>query len=195
MSSPQRVAGRTAASGFTLLEMLLVLLFSASLLVIGLPALQQMVHRGRLEGAARECAIMCQRARLEAITQSVPVVVRFDTTRRLIVSWLDENGDGVQDPTETEVMAVGLPGTLDFAGPGSIPAIEDINVDADGGYVTFFTDGSIDLAGSVRFGDRRDNYLQLELGPRATGKTSIQKWDPITSKWLEPREGKPWKWY
>lgn len=195
MRSRQAVRRRRRAAGYTLIEMLLVLLFAASLIVLGLPALQQMIHRSRLEGATRECAILCQRARLDAIRQGFPVVVRFDTTDRTVVSWVDENADGVQDAGETELAFVPLPGTVELAGPSPYPPIEDLNFDSDVGWVTFFTDGSIDEAGGVHFADTRENYLRLELGPQATGHVQILKYDLIKGEWVAPQEGQPWEWY
>jgi hypothetical protein len=175
--------------------MLLVLLFAAALIVLGLPALQQMIHRSRIEGATRECAVLCQRSRLEAIKEGFPVVVRFDTTDHAIVSWVDENADGVQDEGERELVFVPLPGTVELAGPPSTQPIEGFTVDSDGGWVMFFTDGSIDQEGWVHFGDQRSNYLRLTLRPRATGAVTITKWDPVKSEWFPQREGQPWEWY
>ena len=185
-----RVAG---ARGFTLIESMVVLLFVALLVTIGLPALQQMIHRSRLEGATRECAVMCQRSRLESIRQGMPVVVRFDTKDRTVASWIDANGDGVQDPTETEIMVISLPGAVRFEGPPGLNPIEGFTTDPDGGWVTFQTDGSIDFEGEVHFMDERSNYLQLSLEPRATANVQVTKWDG--TKWVSPGEGgKPWKW-
>lgn len=182
------------ARGFTLIEAMVVLLFVSVMITLGLPALQQLVHRSRLEGAARECAVMCQRARLEAIKQGLPVVVRFDTTDRTVESWVDANGDGIQDPTEVEIMVMALPGTVNFQGPGATPPVQGFTPDPDGSSVTFLTDGSIDEAGAVHFADSRSNFLQLELTPRATANVEIKKWDPTQSKWVMPQEGKPWEW-
>lgn len=199
---PSRRFGGTRASargapGFTLIEGLVVMLFITVLIAIGFPALQQMIHRSRLEGATRECAIVCQRARLESIKQGVPVVVRFDTTDKTLESWLDADGNGAQDPGEIEFVFMSLPGTIDYKAP---PAQTEVdiedgeNTDGDGGWITFFTDGSIDFTGDIRFGDARENYLQLSLGPRATGQVEISKWDAEGGIWVQPREDKPWKW-
>ena len=77
--------------------------------------------------------------------------------------------------------------------------VEDFAIDSDGGQVTFFTDGSIDLAGKVYFRDERDNYLRLALSPRATGHVEITKYDPDGAqpedRWVLPgKDGKPWTW-
>ena len=194
-----RAARGATGRGFTLIEGLVVLLFVTMLVALGFPALQQMIHRSRLEGTARECAVLCQRARLEAIKQGVPVVVRFDTTDRTVESWLDADGNGTQEPTETEFAIVTLPGTIDYLAPTSQEEVwidngSGENVDSEGGWLTFFTDGSIDFTGDVRFGDSRQNYLQLSLGPVATGQVELSKWDEELDEWLQPREDRPWKW-
>lgn len=185
------------ARGFTLLESLVVLLFAAMIMTLGIPALQQMIHRSRLEGAMRECAVVCQRARLEAIKQGVPVAVRFDTSDRTVESWLDTDGNGSRDPGETELVVMDLPGTIDYAAPPGHSPVEiegGENSDGDGGWITFFTDGSIDFTADIRLGDSRQNFLQLSLRPRATAHVELSKWDDESSEWMLPREGKPWKW-
>ena len=64
--------------------------------------------------AKSHCAVLCQRARLEAIKQGVPVAVRFDTADRTVESWLDEVaatmfGDWVEgDPDPRRVCALAV---------------------------------------------------------------------------------------
>ena len=140
----QKSIGRQG--GFTLIEAMMVLLIAGILMAIGIPALQQFIHRSRIEGFARETSIMCQAARLESIKQTLPTVVRFDETQRRVFTWLDSDGDSVQDPDEPDLATATLPGGIEFQGsPGDPLAMEGLLSDSDGAWVVFNSDGSAEL--------------------------------------------------
>jgi prepilin-type N-terminal cleavage/methylation domain-containing protein len=201
---PTRSSEREA--GFTLLEMLVVVLIIGIMATLGMPALQQMISRTRLEGLAREVGVICQSSRLEAIKGGIPTVIRFDHANRIVLSWVDANGDNIQDPDERELMRRPLPGQVEFDGPDSLPETEGLPKDADGAWLTFNVNGSIGLndpatatgecgsgLGCVRLADFRNNYLELRIGPAATAKVEIRKWNG--SDWVLPGEGgHPWQW-
>lgn len=194
--------GTEREAGFTMLEALVVMLFVAIITTIGMPALQTMINRSRLEGIAREAAVMCQSTRLEAIKGGIPTVIRFDTTDRTIVSWIDANGDNIQDNDERQLLMRQLPGQADFDAPGSLGETGGLPKDSDGAWLTFNVDGSIELTstgdcdtglGCVRFADQRSNFLELSIGPAATAKVEIRKWNG--SQWQRPGDGgHPWTW-
>ncbi len=188
-------------AGFTLIEMLVVMLIIGIMATLGMPALQQMINRSRLEGLAREIAVMCQSTRLEAIKGGIPTVIRFDITNRFVVSWIDANGDNIQDAGERELLRRQLPPQAEYGGPGGLGETGGLPKDSDGAWLTFNVNGSIELTsagdcdaglGCVRFGDSRPNYLELSIGPAATANVRVRKWNG--SYWALPGEGGPWEW-
>ena len=198
-------------SGFTLLELLIVILFIAMLVGFGLPALQQMIHRSRLEGAAREAGVLCQATRLEAIKSSTPTGIRFDAGTSSMTAWIDTNANGTIDDGERELTERILPAQVTFSGPDAQPGLEGFQTDDEGAWITFNTDGSIVLDddtceidvhgndpfggyGCMRLGDQRSNFIQMSIGPMATATVELRKWNG--SEWhLFGEEGEPWEWY
>jgi type II secretory pathway pseudopilin PulG len=185
-----------------MLEVLVVMLIIGIMATLGMPALQQMISRSRLEGLARELSVVCQSSRLEAIKGGIPTVVRFDSANRIVLAWIDANGDNIQDADEREMVRRPLPGSVEFGGPDSLEKTGGLPKDGDGAWLTFNPAGSIELTstgdcdsglGCVRLTDYRENYLELSIGPAATAKVEIRKWDG--SKWMLPGEGgHPWEW-
>ncbi len=164
---------------------------------VGGPFLLRLVHRGKLEGAARQTAIRLRMARLEAIKQSRPTAMRIDRPARELVALFDDNGDGSFDPGERLLGRDRLPSGLDFKAPADDPApIAGFPTSAGGniGLVTFASDGSVDAAGGIRIGDGRGNFLEVRVEPRTTARIEVRKWDGAA--WRAAGEGgSSWRWY
>jgi type II secretory pathway pseudopilin PulG len=98
--TPLRVRG----SGFTLVEALVVLAVAMMILLLGFPALQNMIVRGKLEGAAQQASTLLRSARYEALKSggaagagrswTARVVVKADFATEEIVTFVDLN-DGL----------------------------------------------------------------------------------------------------
>lgn len=160
---------------------------------LGLPALQQMIHRNKLEGFARQTTVILQAARFEAIKRSRPVVVQIDTTAQQVASWVDDNGDAVQDVTEQQLGLMTLPSGVDFAAPDGQAVIEGFTTAGTTGWVTYGNDGASDLAGAFRLGDARGNFIEIRIAAAATARLDVRKWQD--GQWLELGEGGGgWKW-
>lgn len=199
------------AGGFTVAEMAVVLLILSIAALIGFPALQKMIHRSKLEGYTREVSILIRLARNEAVKRGVSSVVELDGDA--MVAWVDviadDDGDGVaDDPPEYDPDPAAPRGTADFEiarfvlptgvtsrAPGALEPIElkdDAGVDA-GDILILDPNGSSRASGSFRFGDVRDNYLEVFIDPPATVRVQVRKWDG--ADWLTPGEGgKAWEW-
>jgi prepilin-type N-terminal cleavage/methylation domain-containing protein len=89
------------SDGFTLIELLVVILVLAIIALVGMPALQTMILRSKLEGFARTFSVNLQVARQEAIKRSVPVVVEFDLDNNSIRAFADVQSE---DPNTEELI-------------------------------------------------------------------------------------------
>ena len=90
--------GRRRA-GFTLLELLIVLVIMSTLLTLSIPRLD--IAKRRADGAAQIIRGALQLAQRNALTRQHDILVSFDTTRgRIRIAW-DANNDGSVGVSET----------------------------------------------------------------------------------------------
>ena len=192
-----REGGRPGKSrGITFLEVLLGLAILAVMAGLAYPALQRLIHRSALQGVANETAVLMRLARLEAIRGGRPARVEIHPGRREVSAFFDEDADGVRDASERRLGLRQLPAGIDFAAPPDLTglnSVDGLEKDAQRAWATFNPDGSAIAEGALRFGDRRDNYLETRLAPRTNARVVIRKWDGAA--WREEGEGGvPWGW-
>jgi prepilin-type N-terminal cleavage/methylation domain-containing protein len=196
-----RVPRLVRAAGFTLVELLAAITILAITVLLGMPALENTIQRGKIEGLARQTSMLMYQARLAAIRYTVPTTVRVDFATDRIVAFRDPNRNGIQDDPESEPTIGGehgfpLPLGVSFQAPGEVPeaanAVVEFDEDSGGGWVIFQTDGSVAKAGGFRLADRLDNYLEIRIAPPATARIYLRKWDGVA--WREPGEGGAWSW-
>lgn len=193
-------AARSARSGFTLLEVVIVISLMLGLLMLGIPAIRHMIHRTRVMAVARETSQLMQRSRLEAIRRGVPVVVTADYDEDRLFAYADVN-DAANNPvsdlvfnpqagapdggTDYPVGSVELTWDIEFWGAGDIAAegtgaIAGFSAPGAGSgpnVAVFESDGTIRDIGSVRFADSRDNFFEVRVFPRATARMAVRKFD------------------
>jgi len=190
---------RSLAKGFTLIELLVVMGLMIILLLLGMPALFNFIERSKLEGIARETALMVQAARYNAIklgkTQSI---IRLDLANRQIVSCQDNDLNGKCDGTDVVLGSYTLPAGISFAGPpGDVLPTTGLTPDPGGGSANIAilkADGSIQDAGGLRFADRKQNYLEIQIAPQGTARVEVLKWDGTSAYRVPGENGKAWTW-
>lgn len=177
--------------GFTLIELLVVVAFVGITMLIGVPALQNMIVRSRTEGYARDASMLIQRTRLEAIRANRPGAVYLDTNDNALVGFIDADADGAYAPkagqasrtTDFELGRLPTPSGVSFEAPGSggtgktsVDGLSLIGHEDGSAYkaVLFQRDGSVEAEGAFRIADERDNHLELRIGPAATGRVELR---------------------
>ena len=105
---PRSCPLRRSERGFTLHEVLVVIMIMALLLAIGYPILWRSRVRARLLSEVRMVRQAATVARINAVKQSRRVAMKFldDAATQeggLMVAWVDDNADGVQTAGEQEI--------------------------------------------------------------------------------------------
>ena len=200
-------------SGFTVIEMIVVVAVIGIMATIGIPNLIRVIHRAKIEGIARETSVLMQRARSESVRQNVPTVVRVDLARSEIVAFADVDGPALGDPpdsifnpvvgephrtTDYELGRYTLPNNVLFQAPGAAPfpvPVKDFTDVGPDKVAIFDPNGSIRDTGAIRYADQRGNFLEVRVTPAATARVQLRKWDPDLVDWQTRNQNdKPWVW-
>jgi Tfp pilus assembly protein FimT len=107
-------AVRSRWAGFSLLEVLMVLLIAMVLLAIGLPAFLRMYHTIQLSDAANRVGDILRLTRYEAIRQnkSIECIIRpSGANPGMTVMWVDSTANTTLDPAE-QMILLGNAGNL-----------------------------------------------------------------------------------
>jgi len=220
--APRPLARRPRTDGFTLFEVLIALAIIVVIAALGIPALQQMLARAKVQGSAREISIQLGSARLAAMRLGRNVVVRPDYDRANLLTFVDDDEDLAWDDGEDELATLPVPGAggslgVWLMGPDGVPGeTADPAQSVDGltpvpgeavRVAVFEPDGSIRHAGGFRISDGKDpsNIFEIRIDPPATARVELLKFtydvvdglnplaDPAGS-WF-PQGGNNWEWY
>ena len=178
-------------AGFTLVELLITLALMAILLLIAVGPLDKFMHRGKIEGIARQTSSLMHRARFEALKRNVPARVVADGPNRRVFAYVEMGGDTDFDAgVDRELGRYTLPAGVSFlAHSGSENddnALWNMLGTSPTQWVEFDGSGAVVVAPdavpdmglpAIRLADTRENYLEVHLGSRATGRVELRKWD------------------
>ncbi len=204
----------SAPTGFSVVEMLVVIAIMGILATMGIPWLQNILHRTKMEGLISNSSTMFRLARSESIKQNVRTVVRFDLTLRRVEAFADRDGDTILDPpdgvynpvagepfktTDYWLGSFDLPAGIEFAAPAMLDEVDGFTTVDNNGLseevAILLSDGSITDIGAVRLGDARGNFFEIRIAPQGTARVQVQKWDDIEADWFEKGEdGFTWSW-
>jgi len=131
---------RKSRAGFTLIEMLVVMVILGILASLAVPTFSRWYPNYRLRAAAREVYSTFQTARLAAIKEGSATTygaVTFDTGNKTYRAFIDTNNDWAPTGTERILKQVTLPDSVDF---------DDITLPTD--RTRFNNRGLVDMTGS-----------------------------------------------
>jgi prepilin-type N-terminal cleavage/methylation domain-containing protein len=151
------------AKGFTLLELILVMLILSTVLAMAAPSLRGFFGSRQAQDTAAQILALTQFARSQAISEGVIYRLNFDTRDR--VYWLTAWKSGAFDELETEFGQI-------FTLPKDMAMeLEDVEEEEGDVYVEFTPQGAV-TAATIRLIDRRGRALEVSC-PSITESFSI----------------------
>ena len=193
-------------SGYTLVELLVVLAMLGLVATLGIPPFFRLTARLRVESAGRDVAATLRLARLYALRHSAKVAVRFETTANGQVFFTlhrDGDGDGVlnRDIDRGIDPAVGPPRLIQSLGaavrfgfpqrepprhPSSGRPIDDLSdpIRFNRSDLASFAPLGTATPGSVYISDQRSNLVVVRVVSR-TGRVKVLRYDYQSRRWRE----------
>ena len=186
------------ARGFTLIELIIALAILAFAMVLGMPALNNMIRRTRVEAALRQAGSEFRVARMEAVKRTSTVYLQADFADDRLVTWRETStpSDGFTPLTDERLRDMTLPKEIFFWGPAD-PAAEgaDATDPPSTPVFTFLPSGAAKQIGGVRLADNRGNFLEVHVEPPATARVALRKWNTSALAWRQQDEaGERWTW-
>jgi prepilin-type N-terminal cleavage/methylation domain-containing protein len=173
MKNPTPGRGR---SGFTLIEMLVVMALMLALVAIGIPSLQNALHQSKMRGMVQEISVAMRLARIDAIKTSSQGIVQIvpsvgPGSLPLVRAFSDRNSDGRLDATDPVLASFVLPTGV------SLGSVEGFSADPAGGpnIAIFRSGGSIVDDGAFRISDPYGNQMEVRVAPKATARIEVRK--------------------
>jgi len=161
MNTCQRKHGRDG--GFTLLELILVMVILSTVLAMAAPSLRGFFASRKTHDTAAQILALTQFARSQAISEGIVYRLNFDTRERTY--WLTAQQAGMFEKLETEFGQV-------FTLPKDIVMeLEDLDEDDMEIFLKFTPQGTV-TAGTIRLIDRAGRALEI-TSPTVTESFSI----------------------
>ena len=192
-------AGRPAARGFTLLELLLALAITAIVLGMSVPMTASALDEMRAAMAARYVEGRIMNARMLAVRRSTSVALRFEPSGSdyRLAEYVDGNGNGIRSAEiaagmdrrlappqllrdEFPLVVFGLrAGIPDLDGRRSTADSDGVRIGASR-ILTLGSDGTA-TSGTLYLHSRRGQFAIRILG--ATGRTRVLRFDTGPGQW------------
>jgi prepilin-type N-terminal cleavage/methylation domain-containing protein len=184
------------ASGFTLVELLVVLALLMVLIMISGPPLMKYIARNKIMSAAQQTQALMRLARIQAIKLGTPTVVQIQPTAKplTVTAYVDTDRDLVMDSGEQVIGKVQLEKNVSFLGwygltpmsPSTLPPA-----------AVFLETGWMDTAGvypgGYQFTDIKGNELEVHIERASASRIEVRKHQGTA--WVTSGEGgSQWTW-
>jgi len=165
--------------GFTLLELILVMVILSTVLAMAAPSLRGFFGSRKTHDTAAQILALTQFARSQAICEGIIYRLNFDTRKRTY--WLTAQKSGTFEKLETEVGQVfNLPKDI-------VMELKGVDEEDDKMFLSFTPQGTV-TAGTIRLIDRRGLVLEVTC-PTVTELFSIVKYEQINGKYISKQNG------
>jgi prepilin-type N-terminal cleavage/methylation domain-containing protein len=152
---------QTGSEGFSLPEIMVVLVIGAIAMAVALPPFMSMLRDSQSEAAAEEIAASLRGARAKAVSQGNPFLWSYSTVSKTYKAIDDDNANGAADVGEM------------IYGPSPVPScINLLSSTVTGNAVTFGSLGNANLTGNMVFSDNHGASITVSV-EAATGKVSV----------------------
>lgn len=193
---------RRGERGFTLHEILVVIMIIALLVAIGYPILWRSRVRAKMLGEVKMIQQATMVARVNAVKHSRRVALKMldDNAIQeggLMVAWVDDNADGIQTSGEQEVGRWSVPDGLGRNGFFLLPDFSNafFRLSASGSErgVVFLPNGTTiaNVSGAIGVGqgvlevrDKYGNSIRLMIRG-GSGTVTQEMWNPFDSVWSD----------
>ncbi|MBN1832527.1 MAG: prepilin-type N-terminal cleavage/methylation domain-containing protein [Deltaproteobacteria bacterium] len=171
---------RNRISGFTLIELMIVLVLLSVATALVVPRLAGSLDRMNAESTARRIASALRFARSRAVTEKIPYLAVFDMDTNMLSVMAypapDETDPNEADPDNAEIGGPQEPRVYIF--PDGIRLREGVPLDGEtvtaGAFVMGFFPGGGTTGGKVILRDDKDRVFSVDLD-RITGSVKIHE--------------------
>lgn len=184
-------ARRGSQSGFSMIELLVVMAIAMVVAALATPTIVQTVRTYRVNTAGKEVANILQRTRYEALRNNSTVGCRPLQVGERTFIYIDLNNNNVMDANEPRIV---LPATVQFLPEADVPSVDSMGLGTTrvpAGLIQFDGRGMVNFGGNppatllVFFGNQTrpgDGYSAVSLTP--TGRTKTWK-AGVGSAWTD----------
>jgi Tfp pilus assembly protein FimT len=165
------------------------------LVLIGLPALEQMIVRSKLDSFLRQSVTLLHQARSESIKRGATSYILPDDSNTRIRAWVDLDADGSEDGNE-EIAELYAPSHIQVESTFRVGGS-----DVTGAPAVFLPNGTAERLGEFRIQDPRTNIFRIRIAQTGSARFELQKSD-CAGGWYahnptQPNQSdhRPWTWY
>ena len=169
----KRKSSRGNSSGFTVIELMVVVAIISIIMIIAIPNFARMQQRARIRSGAQEVGQDLRQIRERAISGSGTFQINFPDTRHYVVTNPDGNSTSYRLGGSGGILYFGGVGVAGHPPEGSLPAPGINGIDFPGSILTIDARGGA-TSGVIYMTNGRDNYA---VGINSLGKVKVYQFE------------------